>query len=62
MFSENQIKFISDGLLAMSQVFIGSLIVEYFIRGSSLFSLILGMTMTFFCWGIGLHINRKVNH
>lgn len=57
--TDNQLKFISDILVAMSQVSIGSLVLEFFIKNLEPKFLVFGIVVTIVCWSFGLFINKK---
>jgi hypothetical protein len=59
--SNSQLKFISDVLVSLGQVFVASLIVEYFIRSMDISFLFLGIFLTLGCLVFGLFINKNIN-
>lgn len=57
--SNSQLKFISDVLVAMSQISVGSMVLEYFVKNLNPSFLIFGIIMSLACWIFGLFINKK---
>jgi len=59
--SNSQLRFVSDVLVSMGQVFMASLVVEYFIRSLEAGFLFSGIVLTLACWTMGLIITNKVH-
>ena len=59
--SKSQLKFVSEILSSMGQVFLASLVVQYFITNLDTYFLLSGVVLMLGSWITGLIIVKEVN-